>query len=67
MYTHMADLDTISIAFDTTSVGENIIFRPSITWKKDAGKKEENRENENEPSIKDQLKNKKVKCRICGL
>ncbi|KAL8867636.1 MAG: hypothetical protein Q9174_005530, partial [Haloplaca sp. 1 TL-2023] len=23
-------------SFDTTSVGENIIFRPSVTWKRDA-------------------------------
>jgi translation initiation factor 3 subunit G len=47
-------------ALDTTSVGENIIFKPSVNWRKDA--KEERTESEN---VKDQLKNKKVKCRIC--
>ena len=47
-------------SFDTTSVGENIIFRPSITWKKDG--KEEKPEKD---SVKAQLKDKKVKCRIC--
>lgn len=51
---------------DTTSVGENIIFRPSRDWKavqadeaKNGGVKEE------EKSLKEQLKDKKVKCRIC--
>lgn len=51
---------------DTTSVGENIIFRPSRDWKavqaaeaKDGGGKAE------EKSLKEQLKDKKVKCRIC--
>ncbi|CAG8961120.1 hypothetical protein HYFRA_00002663 [Hymenoscyphus fraxineus] len=48
-------------AADTTSVGENIIFRPSTNWRKDA--KEEKPE---QGSMKDQLKNKKVKCRICN-
>jgi len=47
-------------AADTTSVGENIIFRPSTNWRKDA--KEEKTE---AGSIKDKLKDKKVKCRIC--
>lgn len=47
-------------SFDTTSVGENIIFRPSVTWKKD-GKEEKPDAN----SVKAQLKDKKVKCRIC--
>lgn len=52
---------------DTTSVGENIIFRPSRDWKavqaaeaKDGGGKAE------EKSIKEQLRDKKVKCRICS-
>lgn len=47
-------------SFDTTTVGENIIFRPSVTWKKD--------DKEQKPaadSVKAQLKDKKVKCRIC--
>jgi len=48
-------------AADTTSVGENIIFRPSTNWRKDA--KEEKTE---VGSMKDKLKDKKVKCRICN-
>ncbi|MCJ1277811.1 translation initiation factor eIF3 subunit g [Puttea exsequens] len=47
-------------SFDTTSVGENIIFRPSVTWKKD-GKEEKAAKDD----PKAQLKNMKVKCRIC--
>ena len=47
-------------SFDTTSVGENIIFRPSVTWKKDG--KDEKPEKD---SVKEKLKDKKVKCRIC--
>lgn len=49
-------------SFDTTSVGENIIFRPSVTWRKD-GKEE--KKSEEEPSLRDKLKDKKVHCRIC--
>ena len=54
---------------DTTSVGENIQFRPSRDWKSvqaeeakngGAGKAGE------EKSLKEQLKDKKVKCRICS-
>ncbi|EXJ90551.1 eukaryotic translation initiation factor 3 subunit G [Capronia coronata CBS 617.96] len=52
---------------DTTSVGENIIFRPSRDWKnvqaeeaKTGGGKAE------EKSLKEQLRDKKVKCRICS-
>ncbi|KAF4619062.1 hypothetical protein G7Y89_g14786 [Cudoniella acicularis] len=48
-------------AADTTSVGENIIFRPSINWRKDAKE-----EKPDASSMKEQLKNKKVKCRICN-
>ncbi|KZZ90471.1 Translation initiation factor 3, RNA-binding subunit [Moelleriella libera RCEF 2490] len=48
---------------DTTSVGENIIFRPSISWRKDA--KDESAD-PNAQSMKDKLKDKKVKCRICN-
>ncbi|PWW80583.1 translation initiation factor 3, RNA-binding subunit [Tuber magnatum] len=44
----------------TTSVGENIIFRPSTNWKSTS--KEDNAE---ENKLKDQLKDKKVACRIC--
>jgi translation initiation factor 3 subunit G len=55
---------------DTTSVGENIQFRPSRDWKsvqaeeaKNGGPKGGAPE---ERSIKEQLKDKKVKCRICS-
>ncbi|KAI9837865.1 MAG: translation initiation factor eIF3 subunit g [Thelocarpon superellum] len=48
-------------SLDTTSVGENIVFRPSINWK--SNQKEEKVD---KGSIKDQLKDKKVKCRICS-
>lgn len=50
-------------AADTTSVGENIIFRPSTNWRKDA-KDEAN--DPNAIAMKDKLKDKKVKCRICS-
>lgn len=42
-------------------MGENIIFKPSVNWRKDA--KEEKTE---VGSMKDKLKDKKVKCRICN-
>lgn len=54
-------LTVLQPATDTTSVGENIIFRPSTNWRKDA--KEEKTE---AGSMKDKLKDKKVKCRICN-
>ncbi|CEJ84941.1 Putative Nucleotide-binding, alpha-beta plait [[Torrubiella] hemipterigena] len=50
-------------AADTTSVGENIIFRPSVNWRKDA--KDESAD-PNAQAMKDKLKDKKVKCRICN-
>ncbi|KAF9886678.1 translation initiation factor eIF3 subunit g [Aspergillus nanangensis] len=50
-------------SFDTTSVGENIVFRPSINWKAQAAEADKNPE---KGSMKDQLKDKKVKCRICS-
>ncbi|CAG9997575.1 unnamed protein product [Clonostachys byssicola] len=46
---------------DTTSVGENIIFRPSFNWRKDAKE-----EGDAQDQLKDKLKDKKVKCRICS-
>ncbi|PKS08881.1 hypothetical protein jhhlp_003494 [Lomentospora prolificans] len=48
---------------DTTSVGENIIFKPSINWRKDA---KDEKSDPNAQAMKDQLKDKKVKCRICN-
>lgn len=50
-------------AADTTSVGENIIFRPSANWKKDA---KDEAKDPNAAALKDKLKDKKVKCRICN-
>jgi translation initiation factor 3 subunit G len=50
-------------ALDTTTVGENIIFRPSVNWRKEA-KDEAN--DPNAQAMKDKLKDKKVKCRICN-
>ena len=43
-------------------MGENIIFRPSVTWKKD-GKEGEKKDVAG--TDKEKLKNMKVKCRIC--
>ncbi|SPO05908.1 related to translation initiation factor eIF3 subunit [Cephalotrichum gorgonifer] len=48
---------------DTTSVGENIIFRPSTNWRKDA---KDEKTDANAQAMKDQLRDKKVKCRICN-
>ncbi|TDZ51817.1 Eukaryotic translation initiation factor 3 subunit G [Colletotrichum trifolii] len=55
--------DPAGPAPDTTSVGENIIFRPSTNWRKD---EKEAGEDANEQAMKDKLKDKKVKCRICN-
>ncbi|KAI5463402.1 eukaryotic translation initiation factor 3 subunit G-domain-containing protein [Mariannaea sp. PMI_226] len=55
--------DPAGPAPDTTSVGENIIFRPSVNWRKDA--KDESAD-PNAQAMKDKLKDKKVKCRICN-
>jgi translation initiation factor 3 subunit G len=49
-------------SLDTTSVGENIAFRPSINWKtnqKDGDKADKS-------GLKKELENKKVRCRICS-
>lgn len=48
---------------DTTSVGENIIFRLSPNWRQDA--KDESKD-ANANAMKDKLKDKTVKCRICN-
>ncbi|AEO66775.1 f40dcfa8-ddd0-4c9f-9c56-ead57456910b [Thermothielavioides terrestris] len=55
--------DPAGPAPDTTSVGENIIFTPSINWRKDS--KDESKD-PNAQSMRDKLKDKKVKCRICN-
>ena len=51
-------------SFDTTSVGENITFRPSVNWKVQA--QEAEKAGGEKGDMKDQLKDKKVKCRICS-
>jgi hypothetical protein len=55
---------------DTTSVGENIQFRPSRDWKSVQADEAKNGGPKggapDERSIKEQLKDKKVKCRICS-
>ncbi|KAK6701181.1 translation initiation factor eIF3 subunit g [Fusarium graminearum] len=48
---------------DTTSVGENIIFRPSVNWRK--AEKDDTADTATQ-TMKDQLKDKQVKCRICN-
>ena len=62
-------------SFDTTSVGENMQFRPSVNWKAQSKEDAEKAANGGgdgseggggEKSLKDQLKDKKVKCRICS-
>ena len=45
---------------DTTSVAENIVFRPQANWK--AGQADENSEMEKKKAT---LKDTKIKCRIC--
>jgi len=52
---------SVGPSLDTTTVGENIVFRPSINWKTQS--KDEKPEKGN---LKEQLKDKKVKCRICN-
>lgn len=46
---------------DTTSVAENIIFRPTVNYKANAKEEETDRD-----AKKSQLKDKKIKCRICN-
>ncbi|KAK3306958.1 eukaryotic translation initiation factor 3 subunit G-domain-containing protein [Chaetomium strumarium] len=48
---------------NTTTVAENIIFTPSVNWRKEA-KNEAN--DPNAQAMKDKLRDKKVKCRICN-
>ncbi|KAF2235592.1 translation initiation factor 3, RNA-binding subunit [Viridothelium virens] len=47
---------------DTTSVGENIVFRPQAGFKPGGAEKE----NESAKTQKDALKNVSIKCRICS-
>lgn len=50
-------------ASDTTSVGENIIFVPSVNWRKVA---KDEAADANAQAVKEKLKDKQVKCRICN-
>ncbi|KAH6681158.1 eukaryotic translation initiation factor 3 subunit G [Plectosphaerella plurivora] len=59
----LSQKDPAGPAPDTTSVGENIIFRPSATWRRD--QKDEGAD-VNAQAMKDKLKDKKLKCRICN-
>lgn len=58
-----SEKDGAGPAADTTSIAENMIFRPSVSWRKDA--KDESAD-PNAQAMKDKLKDKKVKCRICN-
>jgi translation initiation factor 3 subunit G len=59
----LSEKDSIGPQPDTTSVGENIIFRLSTNWRKDT--KDESKD-PNANAMKEQLKDKTVKCRICN-
>lgn len=48
---------------ETTSVGENIILKLSPNWKKES---RDEAKDPNANALKDKLKDKKVKCRICN-
>ncbi|KAH7031094.1 RNA recognition domain-containing protein [Microdochium trichocladiopsis] len=48
---------------DTTSVGENIILKLSTNWKKDT---KDEAKDANANAMKEKLKDKTVKCRICN-
>ena len=52
-------------SFDTTSVGENISFQPRVDWKTNAKAEAEKGAEGGKGDLKAQLKDKKVKCRIC--
>ncbi|MCJ1297488.1 translation initiation factor eIF3 subunit g [Hypocenomyce scalaris] len=52
-------------SFDTTSVGENISFQPRVDWKTNAKAEAEKGAGDGKGDLKAQLKDKKVKCRIC--
>ncbi|KAH8681132.1 eukaryotic translation initiation factor 3 subunit G-domain-containing protein [Xylariales sp. PMI_506] len=55
--------DKVGPQADTTSVGENIIFRLSTNWKQDT---KEEAKDANANAMKEKLKDKTVKCRICN-
>ncbi|KAI1214130.1 eukaryotic translation initiation factor 3 subunit-like protein [Annulohypoxylon truncatum] len=61
----LSEKDGAGPQMDTTSVGENIIFRLSTNWRKDV--KDEAKEGGSAANaMKEKLKDKTVKCRICN-
>ncbi|KAI1825316.1 eukaryotic translation initiation factor 3 subunit-like protein [Xylaria intraflava] len=59
----LSEKDGAGPQLDTTSVGENIIFRLSTNWRKDT---KDEAKDPNANAMKEQLKDKTVKCRICN-
>ncbi|KAI1376942.1 eukaryotic translation initiation factor 3 subunit-like protein [Hypoxylon crocopeplum] len=59
----LSEKDSIGPQMDTTSVGENIIFRLSSNWRKDI---KDEAKDANANAMKEKLKDKTVKCRICN-
>ncbi|XDG10387.1 hypothetical protein ABKA04_010002 [Annulohypoxylon sp. FPYF3050] len=59
----LSEKDSAGPQMDTTSVGENIIFRLSTNWKKDT---KDEAKDVNANAMKEKLKDKTVKCRICS-
>ncbi|OTA74689.1 hypothetical protein M434DRAFT_18701 [Hypoxylon sp. CO27-5] len=59
----LSEKDGAGPQMDTTSVGENIIFRLSTNWKKDT---KDEAKDATANAMKEKLKDKTVKCRICN-
>ncbi|CAJ2512877.1 Uu.00g009960.m01.CDS01 [Anthostomella pinea] len=59
----LSEKDGAGPQMDTTSVAENIIFRLSTNWKKDT---KDEAKDPDANAMKDKLKDKTVKCRICN-
>ncbi|KAI2465078.1 translation initiation factor 3, RNA-binding subunit [Annulohypoxylon bovei var. microspora] len=59
----LSEKDGAGPQMDTTSVGENIIFRLSTNWRKDT---KDEAKDVNANAMKEKLKDKTVKCRICN-
>ncbi|KAI1136959.1 eukaryotic translation initiation factor 3 subunit-like protein [Hypoxylon sp. FL0543] len=59
----LSEKDGAGPQMDTTSVGENIIFRLSTNWKKDT---KDEAKDAGANAMKEKLKDKTVKCRICN-
>ncbi|MCJ1325667.1 translation initiation factor eIF3 subunit g [Thelotrema lepadinum] len=49
-------------SLETTSIGENILFKPSISWRNDL--KDDVKKAEDD-QMRDKLRDKKLRCRIC--